>query len=372
MLTSETRMPQLQRELLIIAGIGGVCLLLLFIGFAIQVEANFACQWLIQSSFLWAGTNYFCWSQLNLNRADSSAALYPTLGWGNRLTILRGGLIALTGGFLLLPLPYAQLEILAACFYTFAAIIDRLDGFIARRTKQVSLLGNTLDINFDALGLVIAPLLAISWGKVHGSYLILSFAYYIYQWAVQRRRHAGLGIHPLTENPLRRTLAGFQMGFIACSLWPMLKPEFTVFASVCFMLPVVLGFFVDWWVLTGRCSSASSLNIGVCSQRYCQPALRILLLLAVVQVSWMTDLSELPGSILFGLVICTLLLTLGFLARLGALGWLVFLGSTTLVINPELSYQFLIVANSWLLLLGTGRFSLWQADDIWVARYDGA
>lgn len=365
-------MPQLQRELFSIAGIGGVSLLLLTIGLQLHFGAYLAGQWLIVASLLWTGMCYFCWSRLDLNRPNQTASLYPTLGWGNRLTLLRGSLIAFTGGFLLLPLPDTRLQILAACFYTLAAIIDRLDGFIARRTQQVSLLGNTLDINFDALGLLLAPILAISWGKVHSSYLILSFAYYIYQWALRQRAHAGLCILPLPENPLRRTLAGFQMGFIACSLWPLFKPEFTVFASICLMLPVVFGFLVDWWVLTGRCAIATSLNIGVFSQRYCQPVLRICIILAIVHLSSTPAFTELPNSIILGLALSSLLLTLGCLGRLGALGWLVFLGLYPLGLDQDLSYKLLIIANSWLLVLGCGRFSLWQADDLWVARYDGA
>ena len=115
----------------------------------------------MQSLALWT----LCWQQVwqrrTLNRAAPEAALYPALGLANQLTILRGLLIAATGG-LLLQLPDNALLIWAAALlYSIAAILDRVDGFVARRTRQTSLLGSELDTVFDALGLVVAPLLAV-------------------------------------------------------------------------------------------------------------------------------------------------------------------------------------------------------------------
>jgi CDP-diacylglycerol--glycerol-3-phosphate 3-phosphatidyltransferase len=41
--------------------------------------------------------------------------------------------------------------------------------------------------------------------------------------------------------------------------------------------------------------------------------------------------------------------------------------------NPLLPVDYVLFCSViWLLLLGTGRFSLWQEDDHWLNRYDGA
>ncbi len=320
-------------------------------------------QRLLQAGLLWG---FVCWcvlQRLDLNRANADAPLYKTLGWGNRLTILRGGLIALTGGFLF---GNEGKIIFPAIFYTLAAILDRLDGFAARRSKQVSLLGNELDITFDALGLVVAPLLAISQGKVHWSYLVLSVAYYVYQWALQRRQRQGLAIHPVPPNPLRRTLAGFQMAFIALTLWPLLNPAFTTIASIAFMLPVLFGFAMDWWVVCGKLQANVLMSLDRLSDRYFQPALRVLL---IPLLFWVAQAHPVNHVVDIGLLIGTSLILLGVAGRLGALLLFLLLGWR---MPDSLISIVLIFTISWILLLGTGRFSLWQWDDEWVKRYDGA
>ena len=62
----------------------------------------------------------------------------------------------------------------------------------------------------------------------------------------------------------------------------------------------------------------------------------------------------------------------GFAGRIGALLLLVLLGLYFDPIATSMVGTGLIVTLSWLLLLGTGRFSVWQWDDAWVKRYDGA
>src|SRR5690606_27617805 len=66
------------------------------------------------------------------------------------------------------------------------------------------------------------------------------------------RSRRGLGNHPLAPKPIRRTLAGFQMGYVAVVLWPPFSPSITVIAGIGFMLPLLVGFLVDWCVVSGR------------------------------------------------------------------------------------------------------------------------
>ncbi|MFM8341445.1 MAG: hypothetical protein ACKN9F_04410 [Methylomonas sp.] len=100
----------LQRELKQIAVLGSSVMLC---GFGVLQWLNNwpnASQWLLQTSLLWAVVIGIAWRKLRLNRASENTALYPKLGWGNRLTLLRGGLIAGCGGFL-----FADTN-LSACF----------------------------------------------------------------------------------------------------------------------------------------------------------------------------------------------------------------------------------------------------------------
>jgi CDP-diacylglycerol---glycerol-3-phosphate 3-phosphatidyltransferase len=359
----------MKHELQTIAALGGGVLLIGFGLFGFTEGWIIAGQWLLQAGLLWAYVCLCVRRRLALNRASEETPLYGDLGWGNRLTILRGGLIALTGGFLFMDQATAGNAWAPAILYTLAAILDRLDGFVARRSRQVSLLGNELDITFDALGLVIAPLLAIGLGKLHGSYLLLSVAYYVYQWGLQRRRSLGLPVYPLPPNPLRRTLAGFQMGFIAVVFWPLLDSGISTVAGVAFMLPVLFGFVMDWRVVCGGLSSKTYNRLEAWSVRHFQPGLRVLLAQMLFLAMQNIDLSITVG---WWLALCACLIFFGFAGRLGALIMIMLLGRHYPEGGIDLIGQLLIFTACWVLLLGTGRYSLWQWGDDWIKRYDGA
>src|SRR5690606_21176327 len=119
-------------------------------------------------------------------------------------------------------------------------------------------LGTELDTAYDALGLLIAPLLAVSYGKIHWSFLLVSAAYYIFQWGLYWRRTHNLPVYELLPSMLRRTLAGFQMGFVAVILLPCFQAPATHWIGVAFMIPMLLGFMVDWLVVSGRIQSSNA------------------------------------------------------------------------------------------------------------------
>ncbi|MDO8270537.1 MAG: CDP-alcohol phosphatidyltransferase family protein [Gammaproteobacteria bacterium] len=366
-----------------ISGLLGLAVLLGMGGaLAMQLDGATAARWALQSVALWALVWQQTWQRRHLNRATSAAAPYPTLGPANRLTLLRGGLIAATGGFLLFPAFAGIIGWLPALFYSVAASLDRVDGFVARRTKSTSLLGGELDTVFDALGLLIAPLLAVSYGKVHWSYLLVSVAYYLFQWGIHNRHRSKLPVYPLAPSQLRRTLAGFQMGYVAVVLWPPLLAQVTVPAGFGFMVPLLLGFTVDWLVVSGRIrpeqpeTAAVFRRLTVFSVGIFQPALRAILLLALV-VLLTTTTHETTTTVTYSILVAlscgaALLVLLGVAGRAGALIVLMLLAwqPATASLDP-LSAVALFSAIG-ILLLGCGRYSLWQGDDHWVNRQDGA
>ena len=156
-----------------VAALAGGCLLL---G---RVWAwDSALQWLPQAGLVWAFIYYQARQRLSLNRSDPRAPLYAALGGANRLTLLRAWLIAAVAGFLFQPWPEGPaLSWLPGMLYLFAAVLDRVDGYVARRSGQSSQLGNDLDTISDALGLAVASLLAFGYGQVHWSYLLFGAAY---------------------------------------------------------------------------------------------------------------------------------------------------------------------------------------------------
>jgi CDP-diacylglycerol--glycerol-3-phosphate 3-phosphatidyltransferase len=319
---------------------------------------------------------------MEFNRLNAGSVLYRDLGWANRLTIFRGLLIAMTGGFILHPWPPAILAWMPGILYTAAAIIDRVDGYVARKTSRQSLLGTELDTVLDALGLAVAPLLAVWYGQIHWSYLAVSVAHYLFQWGIYHRKKNGLPVYPLPPTFSRRAIAGVQMGFIAVVLWPIYQPPATTVAGFVFMVPVLTGFVIDWLTVSGvihrdRGYAAESIRkFGQISVMFIQPALRLLITALVCAVLFRTgdthyDFGLITLLIVGGMILTTILVLIGFMGRFAGILLVVLLGlyyrSTQLFIIDVI----LLASVIWVISFGTGRYSIWQWDEDWINRYDG-
>lgn len=344
-------------------------------------------QWILQAGLLWGFVCFQAGRRLPLNRPAESEALFKELGWGNRLTILRAWLIAAVGGFVFQSWPEGPvLAWIPGALYFGAAVLDRIDGYVARRTGHGSLLGQELDMVSDALGLAVASLLAFGYGQVHASYLLLGIAYYLFHGGLMWRKSRGLPVYSLPPALHRRAWAGFQMGFLAVVLWPVFSPPVSTVAGFAFMLPALVGFLVDWLIVSGRIDRQSEnverffRRLTVLSQSVVQPALRVLILgLLVLAVKRSGGLPSSAGTAGWqdalwsgGALLAGTLVLLGIAGRaaclllIGLLSWRY--GGSSLLSIDSLLFCFVV----WLMLLGTGRYSLWQADDDWVNRYDGA
>lgn len=371
------RMPPFIKREALLAGLMGIGVLLVgFFSLAHIATPMNALQWLLIASGLWCFVWWELWRRVELNRADADAAPYQHLGLANSLTLLRGGLIALTGGFLLQPQAGGFIGWIPGVLYTIAAILDRMDGFVARRSKRTSILGCELDTAYDALGLLVAPLLAVGYGKIHWSFLLVSAAYYIFVLGLYWRRTHNLPVYPLMPSMLRRTLAGFQMGLVALVLLPCFHASFTIIVAIAFTLPILLGFMVDWLVVSGRiradlASSQQFFNrLALFSRNIFQPCLRVILCITLVFFVFTFDAS--PSTLLLGsLLLLGGIVLLGLVGRVGAVAILVLLGLIHNAQPIDVITTIIIFSSAWLTLLGTGRFSLWQWDDHWVNRRDG-
>jgi len=372
------------RDLKLTALLGAVFLLVVAAGTGVVQGWPQAGRYLLQAALLWAWAWQQAWRRRSLNYSDDPAGLFPSLGWANQLTLLRGALIAATGGFLFLPVPVAVLAWLPALFYGVAALLDRVDGYVARRSRQVTRLGSELDTVYDALGLVVAPLLAVGLGKVHWSYLLVSSAYYLFQAGLFWRSRHALPVAPLVPTLMRRTLAGCQMGFVALALWPPLQAELTRVAGIAFMVPLLAGFLFDWLCVSGRIQPdrppLALLLQGLAdfSALVLQPLVRlvlaVLLFVAADTVGAVLAASATPLStavFVYGLQACALLLVAGVAARIAAISALLLLASMVPVASSTAGIDIALYCAVFVVLLGAGRFSLWQRDDDWINRHDG-
>jgi CDP-diacylglycerol---glycerol-3-phosphate 3-phosphatidyltransferase len=363
-----------QLQLIAVLGSATLCAVALLLAQVLPWQSSLA--WLAGSLLMWLVVWLQAWRQQHLNRLPLQITVLPTLGAANELTLFRGWLIAACTGFLALtPLPYT-VALLAALLYSVAAIADRLDGWIARRRKCCTELGSKLDTAYDALGLLVVPLLAVLQHKLLPSYLLVSIAYYLFVAGLAWRSARKLPQYPLLPSTLRRTLAGMQMGVVAFSLWPALNSTLTQLTGLAFMTPLLLGFVVDWCVVSGRLRAGSKAAaflyeaLPLMVARWLLPLLRVLWLLLCgywfAQYTQLHALSPLP-LVLASSALC---LALGLLTHLSALAFLLcmnFLSPPSTVLDAAV-----VIISALLLQLGSGHYSLWQADQRWLQRQDGA
>ena len=245
---------KLRHELRWIAMLGCGLLVAAAMTFYIVQALAIVLLWLLMSAACWAFVLWQCYKRLHLNYSTINESNYSSLGHGNRITLLRGLLIAATAGFLTNRNVEAQpwLPYIPAALYSIAAMGDWLDGYMARRQQQATRLGKELDTVLDAFGLVIAPLLAVFYGKLHVSYLLVSIAYYLFQCGIQWRQSHGKPVFALPPSQMRRYLAGTQMALVAIALWPPFPGDLTRMTGFVLMIPLLIGFCRDWLHVSGR------------------------------------------------------------------------------------------------------------------------
>ena len=197
----------------------------------------------------------YLFAHLESNHPEgASRQIYDSLGVANHVTLLRGGLFAATAGFVFLE-PRGSIAWLPALLYGAGCVLDSIDGALARARDRMTLLGQRLDLAVDSLGFVVAPVVAIVWGRLPIWYLSLSAARYLFLAGTTWRRRRGRPVYDLPESAVRRPLAGLQMAFITFALAPVLPSETVHVLAVVVLPPSLIVFFRDYLVVAGHVGS---------------------------------------------------------------------------------------------------------------------
>jgi CDP-diacylglycerol--glycerol-3-phosphate 3-phosphatidyltransferase len=165
------------------------------------------------------------------------------------------------------------------------------------------------------------------------------------------------------------------MGFVAFILLPCFYAPATIVIGIAFMLPILLGFILDWLVVSGRIQSNTSTTqsfnqLAHISHNIFQPLLRALLFFAIGLFIFIQTPNA-PMLVTASLLVFAGAILFGFMGRVAALGLLIII---TFLHGDEILNAItltIIFSSVWLMLLGTGRLSVWQWDDHWVNRRDG-
>lgn len=167
-------------------------------------------------------------------------------GWANRVTLLRGGLLALLGGLMpFLPAVPAGLPGggwgLAVIAVT-ALSLDGVDGWLARRTGLCSPYGARFDMESDTVAILILSLLLWQVGLV-GPWVLLSgllrpgfvLAGRVWPWLAA----------PLPPSQRRRVICMVQVAVLALAFVPVASPMLTRVAVGAALGLLLFSFAVD-------------------------------------------------------------------------------------------------------------------------------
>ncbi|MDX1415790.1 MAG: CDP-alcohol phosphatidyltransferase family protein [Candidatus Promineifilaceae bacterium] len=373
--------------------------LLIWIGgyWLLQQIYSEAWNWLLLSGIVLAYGLVMLRRNLAHNHGLNDTALFPTLGPGNLLSMFRGLVIGLIAGFLVLPLPSEPLAWILALLYTVSSIADWVDGYVARRSGQVTLLGQQLDIEFDGLSVAVVSLLAVHFGQLPFWFLSVGLARYFFIFGIWWRQRQGQPCYDLPASVHRRIMAGMLMGMMTVVLWPIVPTEMTTLAAVVFAVPLLLGFSRDWLFTTGYLTADNQSYLRLqrvlylVMARLLPPLWRLLLAVSMalimrsaqpwyrpqawldLLISWHIPVSELLATVLsITAVMGIIMALLGFVGRLGAIILLFPIGFDIATRGLNWFNALALVCALCIALLGTGVFSLWQPEEMIVSQRQGS
>lgn len=349
-----------------------------FVLLSLTWQPVMALRWLPLPALILVYLSWVLWHNLAANRRENEPGLLPSLGWGNRLTLLRGVLVAGMAGFLILPRPEGWLIWLPGILYTLSDAADFFDGYLARVTNHATRLGKILDLSFDGLGVLAASALVVLYGQAPAWYLLVGLARYLFLAGEWLRRRLGKPVYPLPPSLNRRVFAGLQMGFLAVALWPIFSPPGVHIAAILFGLPFLVGFGLDWLYVSGviRVRPGDHAGLQRWVERWLPIGLRAVILMlhlglfssrqAGLQINW----GHLDLLILLDWL-AVAMLVLGVLPRVASIMALLALGFSQMLAPLTPAQIILAVAYTLILYLGSGALSLWTPEDYLYRHHAG-
>jgi CDP-diacylglycerol--glycerol-3-phosphate 3-phosphatidyltransferase len=274
--------PALRRQFTVTALVAGV----VTVGFAAAVASAFtlavAVRWVAVAVVPVAYTLWLLQDSLDANhppeststaedstpithRASSTGGVYESLGVANGVTLARGWLYAWVAGCALVPPAVvagsgpasAAWAWLPAVGYGFGAGLDYVDGAVAGTVGRRTRLGERMDLAFDTMGFLVAPIVAVAWGALPIWYLSISAARYLFRFGCWVRDRRGRPVGDLPDSRVRRPLAGLQMAVIAFALLPVTPRAVVWPVATAAMAPTLLVFARDYLAVTGRFGKAN-------------------------------------------------------------------------------------------------------------------
>lgn len=170
------------------------------------------------------------------------------------VTIARAGAVAVLAGFVATGLPTESGigHWAPAALFAVAMVFDAVDGAIARRTDSETAFGSRLDVEVDALAILVGSGVAIVAGTLPLVFLTVAVARYLFVAGQRWRAWRGRSVSTLPANRLRRPLGGLAMLAVLLALTPVPGPAVSYWFGLLVAGPVLANFCWDWLAVSGR------------------------------------------------------------------------------------------------------------------------
>jgi phosphatidylglycerophosphate synthase len=170
----------------------------------------------------------------------------------NHVTAIRALIVALLAALMFTSarIDLAWFAVIAA---TIVAVLDGVDGWLARRTGMVTAFGARFDMEVDALLILVLAILAWRWDKAGPWVLMSGLLRYVFVaagrvWPWLRA--------PLTPTRRARVICVVQIVALIVAVAPIIPPPLSTFSSAVGLLTLAYSFLVDTARLRRQANSA--------------------------------------------------------------------------------------------------------------------
>lgn len=172
------------------------------------------------------------------------------------ITLARGWLAVLFAGVLTAAILVAsdqrQLYWLAAGIFLVSAVLDVVDGAVARRLHSETEFGDRFDTEMDGLLVGIGTVGVVIDGTVPSAFLAVGGARYCFVAAGYLRRRRGLSCADLNPRFRRKLNGGVVTATVLIAVFPTTSGHVSWWIAT-IVTPVTVGFFIwDWLAVAGH------------------------------------------------------------------------------------------------------------------------
>jgi phosphatidylglycerophosphate synthase len=269
--------------------------------------------------------------------------------------------------------PSAWLSWVPGALYLVAALMDAADGWAARATGGETHLGEILDTEIDAMGILVASLLLVSNGKAPLVFVSVGLGYYAVRAASRFRLWRGRTVGQVQPRADARMVAGCLMGVAAAALLPVFDPSATFPAASVMAAAFLMGLATDWLIICGQATpdgrprqrrlAAWQAAGARALPLFLRASVAIGIVLFISESCFDRGMAFLAGFMLLGL-----LCALGVAARLAAMILSVIMADLISTGCRGAGAALALAAAVSLMMTGAGQPRIWQPEDMFFLK----